>query len=159
MAVGRFWSLGGHAQSDRHPLARPLHRAQQRPSVCSLQVSPVLFLGPQKSPEQGPRGVGSSSGPGRSKPTAGALSREPSESRREPQGRSKARRVCFQHFGEEAVENVLWTAVSVAFWVLFFRTVVVEDLYLKHVEQRNTAMVQGLGGAEWPMFPHVGFSV
>lgn len=28
---------------------------------------------------------------------------------------------------QEAVENVLWTAVSVAFWVLFFRTVVVED--------------------------------
>ncbi len=71
---------------------------------------------------------------------------------------------------------MLWTALSLAFWIIFYRSVVVEDkglfplespflclgdlpwedVYMKHQELRDAAMIQGLGGSEVPMFPHVG---
>eukprot|EP00438_Fugacium_kawagutii_P024702 Skav235542 [mRNA] locus=scaffold3067:204385:208395:+ [translate_table: standard] len=48
------------------------------------------------------------------------------------------------------LENTMWTVMSLVFWIVFYRTV---DLYMKHQELRDAAMIQGLGGAQVPMFP------
>eukprot|EP00435_Cladocopium_sp_Y103_P051329 s2097_g15.t2 len=101
-------------------------------ALAHLFVLPTGFLGPQQ--DQGRR----------SKPRAGALTndvRDVADQSEEPKEEPKA------------LENTVWTVVSLAFWIIFYRTVVVEDLYMKHQELRDAAMIQGLGGSEVPMFP------
>eukprot|EP00434_Breviolum_minutum_P035068 symbB.v1.2.031041.t1/scaffold3436.1/size58694/2 len=107
-------------------------------SLIFLLMQPEVlpgFLGPQH--DQGRR----------SKPRAGALTNDVPDVADAP-GEPK------QEKTETKVQEMLWTALSLAFWIIFYRSVVVEDVYMKQ-ELRDAAMIQGLGGSEIPMFPHV----
>eukprot|EP00437_Effrenium_voratum_P033079 CAMPEP_0181473204 /NCGR_PEP_ID=MMETSP1110-20121109/40002_1 /TAXON_ID=174948 /ORGANISM="Symbiodinium sp., Strain CCMP421" /LENGTH=120 /DNA_ID=CAMNT_0023598311 /DNA_START=57 /DNA_END=419 /DNA_ORIENTATION=- len=99
---------------------------------CSVRLTST-FLGPQR--DQGKR----------SKPAAGALPTSPEKRPTEVMDE--------QNQSWKAVENAVWNVISLAFWVVFFRAIVVEDMYLKHEAVRNAAVVEGIGGTHIPMFP------
>ncbi|CAJ1431650.1 unnamed protein product [Effrenium voratum] len=74
---------------------------------CSVRLTST-FLGPQR--DQGKR----------SKPAAGALPTSPEKRPTEVMDE--------QNQSWKAVENAVWNVISLAFWVVFFRAIVVEDV-------------------------------